>query len=250
MSSPNRLAGCTALALVTLLSLLPSSADASPIHQYRFDGSYTDDFGGPAITPAGGTLGGGRYTFGANQGLSLSNALPSGSVYSVEMMFEFDNLSSWRKILDFKNRTSDNGLYNYFQSLTFYLSGNIGASGTDLQPNVDARVVLTRDAAGNVVGYVNGVQQFSFLDTTGAATFTAVNNIMWFFQDDFAFSGEASSGSVDYIRIYGRALTPNEVANLTNPVIPEPASVVLVGGLIVAGGAVVARRRKSSAQPA
>src|SRR4051812_2009214 len=69
-------------------------------HQYRLDGSYADDLGGPSLVPNGGTLGATRYTFGADQGLSLSNALTNNADYSIELVFQFQDLSSYRRILD------------------------------------------------------------------------------------------------------------------------------------------------------
>ena len=60
----------------------------------------------------GGTIGATRYTFGANQGLSLAySALASTRLYSIETVFEFDQFSLWRKIIDFNNRTTDDGFY-------------------------------------------------------------------------------------------------------------------------------------------
>src|SRR5262249_32305612 len=80
-------------------------------HIYELNGSYADALGGPPLTPAGGTLGPSGYTFAEGQGPSLSSAV-SPTTYSLEMLFRIDDTSSYRKLLDFKNRTSDDGLYN------------------------------------------------------------------------------------------------------------------------------------------
>jgi len=185
----------------------------------------SDLLGGPALTTLGGdfTTQAGRYSFGANQGLSLENAV-NASVYTIDFVFNFDLVSGYRRLIDFKALTSDTGLYNYSSQLKFYNE----ATGPDsvFAIATDARVTLTRDAAGLLTGYVNGVLQFQFNDTAGLSQFSAANQIAYFFRDDNAVSGEASAGSIDYLRIYDTALTASQVANLASPV-PEPATGVL-----------------------
>ena len=79
------------------------------------------------------------------------------------------------------------------------------------------------------MGYVNGVQQISFTDSTGLAVFDATGNIMRFFEDDLnTGQREASAGVVDFIRIYNGALTAAEVRALEQAV-PEPATLLLTG---------------------
>src|SRR5262249_8472628 len=61
---------------------LGASGVASPppsplIHDYELNNTYADSMGGPSLQPNGGTLSSGSYTFGANQGLTLNNALPN-----------------------------------------------------------------------------------------------------------------------------------------------------------------------------
>src|SRR5262249_47662266 len=55
------------------------------------------------------------YFFGVDQGLSLSGS-GAFNVYSIDIHFYFDNVSAsingYQKIIDFKNRTSDSGLYS------------------------------------------------------------------------------------------------------------------------------------------
>ncbi|HEY1154389.1 MAG TPA: PEPxxWA-CTERM sorting domain-containing protein, partial [Pseudolabrys sp.] len=71
-------------------------------------------------------------------------------------------------------------------------------------------------------------------------------------QDDFGVSGEASSGFVDYIRIYDTALTAQEVAALvppgTAPAVPEPATwAMMIAGFGLAGAAIRSRQRPAPA---
>jgi CSLREA domain-containing protein len=60
-----------------------------------------------------------------------------------------------------------------------------------------------------VVGYVDGIQQFSFSDTSGDAVIDA-NNALRFFRDNQSGS-EHSAGSVARIRLYDTALTAVEI---------------------------------------
>jgi hypothetical protein len=210
------------------------------------NGSLNDALGGPALTADGGTLNASNYTFGANQGLTLTGGFgPSGvgnfaGSYSIVLDFTFDNLSGFRKIIDFQDKTSDNGTYNLNTAINFFpaITGPSGA----LTTTNEARVVLTRDGT-TVAGYVNGVSQFTFTDGGNAAVFSAANNIAHFFEDDSKTGGEASSGEVNRILIYQDALTAAEVAQLAAPTpsVPEPASLALwsfglAGALIVGYG--------------
>src|SRR5262249_4333756 len=118
-----------------------------------------------------------------------------------------------------------------------------------LANSVLARVVLTRDnASGALVGYVNGSQQFSFMDSSNLGVFDAANNIMRFFQDD-SFTGgiEASPGFVDRIAIYDNALSGGQVAALGGPgpllATPEPGTTLLTA-LAGAGVGLFAWRRR------
>ena len=124
------------------------------------------------------------------------------------MLFRFNDVSSYKRIIDFKNGTSDRGLYNYSGKLHFYSSAT--GNTTAIAAGTYVQVVLTRDALKNVVGYLNGIQEFSFADTGDDALIDAANTLR-FFKDD---GGESSAGAVARIRLYDGALTANEVAAL------------------------------------
>jgi hypothetical protein len=233
--------GRIAMLFLVFGGLMTSPAHAGLTHDYEFNGTLTDSLGGPSLTSLGGTIGASSYTFGQQQGLSLSGALASAGTYTIDMSFEFTNLSGYQKILDFKNLAADNGLYTLNQNLDYYLGGAINGP-TTLTPSTYMRVDLTRDGTTNLLtAYVNGVAQISFTDSSSDATFSAAGNIINFFQDDNATGGrESSPGSVDQIRIYDTALSATEVSALGGPklpgAVPEPAGVILVTtGLAFAG---------------
>jgi Concanavalin A-like lectin/glucanases superfamily/PEP-CTERM motif len=124
--------------------------------------------------------------------------------------------------------------------LNFY---PIVSGAVNLTAGALARVTLTRDAAGVVTGYVNGVQEITFNDTGNQATFSDPQQLGRLFHDDNATGGnESSSGFVDYVRIYNVALSASEVGALTNPV-PEPGTWALMAAGLLAVGAAARRKR-------
>lgn len=80
-------------------------------------------------------------------------------------VFSFDQISSYRRILFFKDRDSDTGLYSRNGVLDFYSAANI-ASAT-VAANTIGDGLLTRSAAGAVTGSVNDAPSFAFVDTPG-----------------------------------------------------------------------------------
>ena len=188
---------------------------------YRFQNSRSSSVGSPPdLTDIGGTNSFTTATvdstsrtvlsFSQNNGLSLSSTsgvVPS-STYSIVMLFSFTTTSSFRRIADFKNGTSDTGLYQNGGKL--YLYNGSQASSVSISANTYVQVVLTRDSAGTVTGYVDGVQQIQFTDSGGLGTINSSNTLR-FFKDD---GTEASAGAVARIRLYDGALTSTQVAAL------------------------------------
>ena len=234
-----------------VLSALALAAQAAPMpsHVYLLDGSYADQNGGPPLGNDGGTLDATGYSFGINQGLSLSNVL--GTTYTIDFQSSFTNVSGYRKLVDFKDRNSDNGLYNNSTRLNFYpvATGPAGA----FAPNVLSRVTITRDnTSGIFMGYVNGLQQITFNDTGNLATFSGAAQIARFFEDDFVTGGgEASAGRVEYIRLFNTALSATDVAGLADPAgpgpvspVPEPQTLALMMIALLSGAGVTQARKR------
>lgn len=225
----SRLSLCGTLAFAAFVASITS---ATEIHRYELNGSYADSHGGPSLVPNGGSLSATAYTFGENQGLSLSNALADTGNYSILVDFSFSDLTGYNRIIDFKNGATDYGLYTLNAALDFYPFA--GGSADVFLPDTLARLVLTRDSTTNTVsGYVNGIQQFTFNDSTfGEGIFSGPDGIMKFFIDD---GSDASAGLVDRIVIYDSPLTAGEVLALGGPTVPEPGSTALfLSGAFVA----------------
>jgi len=153
-------------------------------------------------------------TFPADNGLSLSptTGLITDNSYSVVVLFKFATVTGFRRILDFKDGTSDDGLYQSAGNLDFFPSAS--AADGAITAGSYVQVVLTDDS-GTVTGYVNGNQEFQFTDSTDLATIDS-NNVLRFFQDNTSggVTTEDSAGAVARIRLYDGALSTTDVAAL------------------------------------
>jgi len=224
------------IACISAIMMLPGAASiaGADTFTYELNGSYAESNGGPSLVPLGGTLGPTGYTFGVNTGLSLSGT-GAFDVYSIDIRFYFDDvnasINTFQKILDFKNRTSDSGLYSESGQLVLFATSGSGdpSAGSqvhDFTNGTMADLLVTRNASGLFSAFVNGHLAFSVMDMNGATTFSGPGNIINFFMDDLvSFAPEAGTGFVDRIQV-------------TTPAAPVPAPIVGAGlpGLILACG--------------
>jgi hypothetical protein len=229
---------------IGLLSGLSAQA-ASISHLYELNNSLADSKGGQSLVSNGGTVSASGYAFDANKGPTLSNSV-NPTNYSILMDFSLSALSGYRKIIDFKDRTTDNGLYTYNDTLRFYPDTSGVSSFTE---NTLARLILTRDSSTNTVaGYVNGIQRILFSDTENRAVFSEASSIMHFFRDDNNTNGsEASGGLLAKLAIYDGALNEQEASALggvNSPIAPATVPTpVLVPGLIGLGLGILKKRK-------
>ncbi|WP_171013173.1 LamG-like jellyroll fold domain-containing protein [Microbacterium sp. 2FI] len=191
---------------------------------YRFENSLADSVGAATELTATGAnvtgfideavLGQERpvLTFARGSGLELTPAsVAIDSEYTIELVFRFDRLDGYTKIVDFNNATEDCGLYSFDGRLEFWpLTAGPGAA---VEANSYAHVVLTRDATDNVDAYLNGARQLSFHDTGGIAVIDA-NDTLRLFSDDTVTANEDSGGAVSRIRLYDGPLSASDVAAL------------------------------------
>ena len=201
----------------------PAQAVPAATADYYFQGSLESSLGtapdlvevekGSSVFTVDGRTGVTVLRFVGGRGLALAptTRVIRSSGYSIEVLFRFDLLAGYRKILDFKDGSSDDGLYVLDGCLTFFPKEQdvLTKIGSDSY----VQVVLTRGPADRVVGYVNGVRQFAFDDRGGLAK-VGGSNTLRFFVDDVTTNGEWSSGAVSQIRLFDQALTANEVALL------------------------------------
>ncbi len=181
----------------------------------------------------------GSSVSGDQGGLSLNTTgMLTSKAYSVDMVFSFDRDGpTWERILDASNRTSDNGFYvEPGHKLQVY---PVGDGPTTFTFGDYHRVSLTNNGLGHVTAYLDGVFQFDLISADmDFETYTNPDKILTFFSDNT--SGPAQTewvpGKVSLIRLYNFELTPGDV-------LPEPASLALVGiGLLAAAGARLRRR--------
>jgi hypothetical protein len=195
----------------TLSSTIPSAPDLVPFVL----GSYSSaSIGGTPTTV---------YNFGTQQGLSLNTTGLISNNYTIAALLQFNDITGYRKIFDFKSLTSDNGLYTDSGQLNFY-SENSG--GPTVGPGTFFEVVLTRDSSTALMtAYFDGTPVFSFSDSSSLGVISAAN-LLNIFQDDATTGGnESSSGSVAGLRIFNNVLTDAEVAALdlrTPSAVPGP----------------------------
>ena len=210
--------------------LVAGAATAALVGDFQLNNSLANGVANAVtLSDNGGLLGATGIAFGRNQGPTITG-LGMLTEYTLETRFSFANLNGYRKIADFRDRASDTGFYTLFSNLNFY---NIASpSGNPFAANTLATATLSRTSMGQLTGYVNGVEQFTVLDSGNLAV---INNTLHMFRDDFATGqGESSSGFVDYVTINSSSFLGG---------VPEPATWAMMlmgfGGL----GAMIRRRR-------
>ena len=265
-----------AVAALTLVSA-PTLRAATLAADYQFQNTLADSLGAApdltvvqvntnAATPTYVTEtvdGQPRTVFNFDQGTGVratTGGVIAADDYSLVTLVRFDPsgvanpLNEFRKVVDFKNRTSDSGLYNLDGFLSFFDSANAtsiatATGGTVAVPDTYVQIALTRDGASDLVAaYVDGVPVLSFTDANDLAVIDdpdSTDEFLNFFIDDNinptvlpTSQFEGSSGSVARIRLFDGALTAGEVANLDR--VPEPSSLALLG----VGGLALLRRRR------
>ena len=230
-----------------------SSVQAQRTAVYRFENSFEEESGKlPKLKVLGqeGTFQNEKlpelknlqrtvYVFDRNCGLQFDNRAANGFLsgsYTIEIYFRFTTLDSWKRVIDFKNRKSDNGCYIFYGKLNFY---NF-ATGTKapVNPNEYTHYVVARDARTNQLKmYVDGESKVEFTDRFSQGIIDE-DGMLNFFFDDLIVKDEASDGAVAMIKLYDYVVDPASikrdfqlleekisqplVVNTPTPVAPQP----------------------------
>jgi OmpA-OmpF porin, OOP family len=211
-----------AVAVLTVAACVPSG----PTADYRFQDSKASSVGSPPVLEMIGpgidsfatevVDGTSRrvWRFTSTAGIRAVGVSPevSPTVYSMAVLFRFETTSGYRRIFDVEAGRSEYGLYLLDGRLSFYPRATAPAASTT--PGAWVQVVLTRDSIGTVTGYVNGVQQLRFTDSTGDAVIE-YDELRWFWDNAVGCcTHESSGGAAARIRLWDRALTASQVSGL------------------------------------
>jgi hypothetical protein len=148
--------------------------------------------------------------------------------YSLGIRFSFNETSpGWKKIIDYKNMTSDHGFYFYNKKLQFYPNST---GNTEIENNAIVDIIATRDGdTGLFKAYfvIDGVIQEppELNSDVGDSSIPVVVNgkaRLGFFFDDTATPAESASGGKIYsLKIWNGPISYEDMGTAMDP---EPAS--------------------------
>ncbi len=154
------------------------------------------------------------YRFESNSGFQFDNiatAFSLGEAYTIELYFVFDNLSSWKRVVDWKNRKSDYGAYVYNGQLNFY--PHAYSSAAPVVAGEYTYYVITRNAeTEELLIYTDAETYITITDTPGDALIDEDNKLN-FFHDDLMVPNESSSGAVAMLKLYNYTLDSSTIQN-------------------------------------
>jgi OOP family OmpA-OmpF porin len=209
-----------------MLLIVAIFANAQSVLRYNFNNVLSETGGaGPVLIPLGNTgtflldtlneISGKTktvYRFEKNSGFQFNNTDAGnyfGETYTIELYFVFDNLSSWKRVVDWKNRTTDKGAYVFNGQLNFY--NYIYSGEAPVVAGEYTYYVVTRDGASKALKiYTDAKVEIEFNDVDNEGVLSA-DNVLNFFQDDLMVGNEASSGAVAMLNIYNYALDTNTI---------------------------------------
>ncbi|WP_353717967.1 LamG-like jellyroll fold domain-containing protein [Dyadobacter sp. 676] len=169
-----------ALGVMLLAWLCAPALHAQNQWTYDFNNGLNPiETGGPALKPLGQPgqiikeqipgsdyLSRSIYVFEKNSGLQFNNADTKGFLnksFTVEIYFKLNELDSWKRVLDFKNRKSDYGTYIYNGKLNFY--DFAVSEKAPVRANQYVHYVYSRDHETKTIKmYINGLSKVEFKD--------------------------------------------------------------------------------------
>jgi len=207
--------------LFTLALLFSFLGQAQSVLHYNFTNSLSEVNGnGPDLTVLGtagiyeedtlGEVGSVKkwvYRYEKNSGFQFDNTAAGnflGNNYTIEIYFVFDELNSWKRVVDWKNRKTDNGAYVFNGELNFY--PYVYSDEAPVVAGEYTYYVITRDAESKeLLIYTDAKVEIGFIDNTGDALLDE-ENVLNFFHDDLEVEDEASPGAVAMLKIYDYVL--------------------------------------------
>ncbi len=221
------------LLLFLYLIVLGTAISAQSVLSYNFNNSLNEAGGtGPALTVLGIT---GNfvtdtlseiennnktvYRFEKNNGVQFNNVAAGnflGQTYTIELYFVFDELSSWKRVVDWKNRKTDAGAYVFNGKLNFY--PYLYSNEAPVAAGEYTYYVITRDSASkNVLIYTDAEVKINFTDNNNDAVIDG-DGVLNFFYDDLSVQNEASSGAVAMLKLYNYALDSTAIRDNWNQI--------------------------------
>lgn len=212
------------LLLFFVAVLLVSTAIAQTTYYYDFFHNLkeTENVGGDLTSTCTGTyspealpIGINRVVYHFAQGCDLTftdagGLLASGS-YTIELYFSLDQIAGYNKLIDFKDRAFDDGLYNWNGHFNLYPNYNSAAS--IMAANKYHYLAITRDATTKQMRfYHDGTTIGSYSDNTNVYLYDGQKKLT-FFRDDTVSKTENASGSIAMLRITNQPLDHTTIQN-------------------------------------
>lgn len=219
------------------------------ISQFDFNGDLSDAFSNSTCTGFNNTITnyvsnslfwiGDSTNFGGGFEVRVPDALFTETNYSIAIDFLYSEVSGYRKILDFANMNSDQGVY-FNGNLRLYSVGSYGP--TTINPVTSYTVLLTRNGSDDSTKayLVNGntLSLESFGDDANldyVPVLSGADRVLHFFHDDSTTVSEFSvSGAVSQIRIWNGVATISDIIGVPSyeqqtgiSLFPNPANTEL-----------------------
>jgi hypothetical protein len=165
------------------------------VRQHKMEQGLRDQTGhGPELEPQGGALDNGAYVFGAGMGLGSAD-LGVTDHYCLQFVFRRLAGKGYQKLIDFKDRAVDGGLYTYENQFTFY---TLALGGTPIEG--EQRLLIQRNRQTRLVQvYVDFRPTFAFVDLDDDAVFKDKKG--WFFIDDKSTTNEQGPGAIRWLTV-------------------------------------------------
>lgn len=228
-----RLAGISLLCVATM-----GIAHADLLHSYNFDSGVTDSIGGAngAIVGAA-TVSGGQLVLNGGYVQFDTHLIPTSGSYSVSLDFQLASTDN-PGITEFISQgySGGPGFYLGTNGFGFRATDSWGPSGSYDPADSHTLLFAVDSSAGKSYLYLDG----ALLDTRNFAITTTTGGTDTRLGSQFAPYGENFHGTLDNVRIFNSAITPDQDTGLTAT--PEPSTMMLAGLGVAA--ALVARRRR------